>query len=117
MQVGTGHPDGHRTQMGIVRMCMFVLCALHAGTRGKFHVPPQIKPEGTERKSGKKCKRVDMGTVHKDTVYASKAKWERGETGLEKTPNGGEEDESERKGKRERKDETVETVAETNADA
>ena len=117
MQGGTGRPDGHRTQRGIVRMCMFVLCALYAGTRGKFHAPPQIKPEGTERKSGKKCKRVDVGTVHKDTVYASKAKWERGETGLEKTPNGGEEDESERKGKRERKDETVETVAETNADA
>ena len=55
-------------------MCRFVLCVLYAGTRWKFHAPPQIKPEGTERKSGKKCKRVDVGTVHKDTVYASKAK-------------------------------------------
>ena len=71
---GSGRPDGHRTQRGIVRMCRFVLCVLYAGTRWKFHAPPQIKPEGTERKSGKKCKRVDVGTVHKDTVYASKAK-------------------------------------------
>ena len=73
-------------------MCRYVLCVLYPGTRGNFNVSTQIKPEGTERKSGKKCKRVDLGTVHKDTVYASKAKWERGETGLEKTPNGGEKD-------------------------
>ena len=69
-----GRPDGHLTQRGIVGMSRFVLCVLYAGNRWKFHAPPQIKPEGTEGKSGKKCKRVDVGTVHKDTVYASKAK-------------------------------------------
>ena len=73
-------------------VCVGCLVCPIRGDPREVSPPPQIKPEGTERKSGKKCKRIHLGTVHKDTVYASKAKWERGETGLEKTPNWGEKD-------------------------